>query len=492
MPYEKESHTMFSNFNHLRNAALVAIVSGMMAPHAFAGHGGGGGGFGGGAFGGGNRGGSQMSRPMQLRSAITEPLQNKLPVLQKGPLNHTTNKTNTNSGPTHSINNKLNQGTNKAGQLTNKINQGNSSVKSLPGVGGPQGTGKGPGFAKGEGSFMKKHFSGNNQVVNNHHVIPAKNGNTGVTGIGLPHPGNNMHPNHVPMGGPGQASNFQSHHHHHGVSPLILLSLYGSSYYGALPSGYNAGCYASCPTPVYTRVPVYTSVPSYGAIPVYDSGSPVVQTSATSDVADTAVVTNDAATTPNTATPDAATTAPADATPATGAPAVNATTTPVTLPGPSPSDEPEDRVVSAPAATQPVQQVAAVDPQAKVDLVLENVQMVDAHTEGSTPTYQVTVSNQGSEAAGKFRVGVFAEENGKLTNGSPRMILDVPSLGAGEVTQLTFRLTNGTIKLASTNAAKVPFSQLMVAVDVDNQLPERTKANNIAVLERAILEATAQ
>ena len=128
-----------------------------------------------------------------------------------------------------------------------------------------------------------------------------------------------------------------------------------------------------------------------------------------------------------------------------------------------------------------------------VDLVLEEVQLVEAATVSTGPAYRVKFRNQGTQAAGKFRIGAFAEHDNKLSDDSPQIVTEVASLAAGEASEVNLRLPVTAMRLISTSAAQPnAFDQLLVIIDLDDSIVESEKSNNVANIERTELEAAAR
>ena len=147
-------------------------------------------------------------------------------------------------------------------------------------------------------------------------------------------------------------------------------------------------------------------------------------------------------------------------------------------------------VASTPAAsTDAVVQASYAAPIAPVtgaaDLVVEDVQMVGSATLAAGPAYRVQFRNQGTVAAGPFRVGIFAALDGKLTDS--RAVLEVPGLEAGQAADVVLRLPQSALRLVSSSGHT--FDKLAVMVDIDGRLHESDKTNNAAVLDRSVLEA---
>jgi hypothetical protein len=128
---------------------------------------------------------------------------------------------------------------------------------------------------------------------------------------------------------------------------------------------------------------------------------------------------------------------------------------------------------------------------ARVDLLLEDVQLVEPATMLVGPAYRVKFRNQGLTAAGKFRVAIVAGVDGQASEQSPKTLIDVAGLASGEASEVTVRLPVSAMKLASANGQATVFTHLLVAADFDNSLNESDKTNNVAVIERTLLEVPA-
>jgi hypothetical protein len=143
-----------------------------------------------------------------------------------------------------------------------------------------------------------------------------------------------------------------------------------------------------------------------------------------------------------------------------------------------------------PVAAAVAAQGAGTAPAGSADLVLEDVTFIEPATETAGPAYRLKLRNQGTQAAGKFRIGAFAERNGLLSDDAPHVVSEVASLAAGAVSELTLRLPLSALRLVSTSAAEpVAFDQLLVVVDLDDAVVESEKSNNVASLKRSELEA---
>lgn len=123
------------------------------------------------------------------------------------------------------------------------------------------------------------------------------------------------------------------------------------------------------------------------------------------------------------------------------------------------------------------------------DLVVEDLQLAAPATKLAGPAYQVTFRNQGTAPAGAFRVGLYTVANGSLDD-KVRAEVEVQGLSAGESHTLTLRLPQQAVQLVSYNQGQAgTFDQLAVSVDPDNAVAEADKDNNVAVVDRASLEA---
>jgi hypothetical protein len=128
-----------------------------------------------------------------------------------------------------------------------------------------------------------------------------------------------------------------------------------------------------------------------------------------------------------------------------------------------------------------------------VDLVLEDVQYVEPATVLVGPAYRVKFRNQSTEPAGAFRVALLAGLEFRVSEKSPKAIVDVPGLAGGQAAQLTIRLPRTAMSLASASSAHpAVFTHLFAAVDFDNAVIELDKTNNVAILERSALESAAR
>ncbi len=129
---------------------------------------------------------------------------------------------------------------------------------------------------------------------------------------------------------------------------------------------------------------------------------------------------------------------------------------------------------------------------ALVDLVLEDVQYVEPATMLVGPAYRVKFRNQGLSAVGKFRVALVAGLDGQASEQSPKVLVEVAGLASGESSEVTVRLPVTAMKLAGTDGKATIFTHLLVAADFDNSVVESDKTNNVAIIERTMLEVAAK
>ncbi len=144
---------------------------------------------------------------------------------------------------------------------------------------------------------------------------------------------------------------------------------------------------------------------------------------------------------------------------------------------------------AAPAVAAVQQPAPSAVQTGSVDLLVEDVQVVEPATLLVGPAYRVKFRNQGMDAIGNFRVGIVASLAGRVDENSPNAIVDVAGLAGGEAGEVTLRLPLTAMKLASTSGQTTAFTHLLVAADIDGSVSELDKTNNVAVVERADLEA---
>jgi hypothetical protein len=124
-------------------------------------------------------------------------------------------------------------------------------------------------------------------------------------------------------------------------------------------------------------------------------------------------------------------------------------------------------------------------------LVLEDVKLAAPATIVAGPAYTIKFRNQGTAAAGKFQVAILAGVDGKLTDDAPRAAIEIQSLAAGELKEVTLRLPQSAMKLAGDDGKPIAFTRLFIAVDLMNTVAETDESNNTAIVDRAALETTA-
>ncbi len=125
------------------------------------------------------------------------------------------------------------------------------------------------------------------------------------------------------------------------------------------------------------------------------------------------------------------------------------------------------------------------------DLVLEDIKLAAPATLIAGPAYTVKFRNQGTQTAGKFLVGIFAGLAEKLTDDAPRATVEVTSLAAGEMHEVTLRLPQSALNMAGADGKPTAFAKVFIGVDVMNSVVETDETNNTAVIDRVALEATA-
>jgi hypothetical protein len=171
-------------------------------------------------------------------------------------------------------------------------------------------------------------------------------------------------------------------------------------------------------------------------------------------------------------------------------PALPATTADPAAPSNAASQQPDasQTTVAAGVAANP-----APGPAGDADLVLEGVKFFEPATDSLGPSFRVTFRNQGIGAAGRFRIGAFAERDDKLSDDAPHVVTEVASLAAGATSEVTMRLPLAAVRLTSASAPDpVPFDQLLVVIDLDDSVVESEKGNNVLDLKRTELEAAAR
>ena len=118
------------------------------------------------------------------------------------------------------------------------------------------------------------------------------------------------------------------------------------------------------------------------------------------------------------------------------------------------------------------------------------MQLAAPATAVAGPAVRVTFRNQGTRDASSFRVAVLAGCEGLKAKDAPRAVADIPSLAAGEQRSVTLRLPLRAMQLqAAADRAPEAFTRLAAIVDLDRQVVESDKTNNMATLSRGSLEA---
>jgi hypothetical protein len=163
---------------------------------------------------------------------------------------------------------------------------------------------------------------------------------------------------------------------------------------------------------------------------------------------------------------------------------------PVVVSAPAPSAEVPVQY-NEPAAPAPVRQTAArpvVVETAKADLVLEDLEYVEAPTLFVGPAYRVKFRNQGSAPTDKFHVALVAGLGDQMNENSPQAFVEVEGLASGQIGEATIRLPRTSLKLSGANGQPTVFTHLLVAIDADDTVKESDESNNDATVERAALE----
>jgi len=153
---------------------------------------------------------------------------------------------------------------------------------------------------------------------------------------------------------------------------------------------------------------------------------------------------------------------------------------------------------TTPSPATGVQPASATTPAVEtttpnVDLVLESIELADPTESTSGPVYRVRFRNVGTTPAGRFRVGLVAGYENRSIEESPRAVADVPGLGPSQVGEVQLRLPLGSMLLVGTSTGSSnEFSFLAAAVDVDEAVKETDKTNNVASVARGELFGEAE
>lgn len=130
---------------------------------------------------------------------------------------------------------------------------------------------------------------------------------------------------------------------------------------------------------------------------------------------------------------------------------------------------------------------------APVDLLVENIVLAAPATKVAGPAYTITVRNQGSEAAAKFHIGLFASLDGKVNEQVPKAFLEVRDLAPNTSGEYTIRLPKAADKMLDPESKETkPFKHIAVAVDFFGTQPEADESNNTAMLLRSEVEGAEQ
>ncbi len=123
---------------------------------------------------------------------------------------------------------------------------------------------------------------------------------------------------------------------------------------------------------------------------------------------------------------------------------------------------------------------------APVDLLVENITLASPSTKVAGPAYKITVRNQGSEAAAKFNIGLFACLDGKVNEQCPKAFLEVRDLAPNTSADYTIRLPKSADKMLDPVSKETKsFTFLATAVDFFGIQPEADESNNTAILARS-------
>ena len=166
---------------------------------------------------------------------------------------------------------------------------------------------------------------------------------------------------------------------------------------------------------------------------------------------------------------------------------------PTPMPKPSPSgtifgggssDDTTSNSISDNTTTAATTSTAATS----IDLVLEDVLLASPATVVAGPAYTIKIRNQGSQASGKFVVGIFAALDETVTAQSPRATVELPGMTGGQVRSVTLRLPLSAMNLTGNHGTPTEFTKLIVVADLNNSVPETDKSNNSAVVDRAAVK----
>ncbi len=149
-----------------------------------------------------------------------------------------------------------------------------------------------------------------------------------------------------------------------------------------------------------------------------------------------------------------------------------------------------DVAPAAPAA--PPAPAAAAAPATGIDLQVDSVVQLEAGdlSKNVGPMIRVSLTNKGTAPAGKFALGVYAslkEEPSKEMIPSGQLLED---LAAGQTRSIDIRLPVETLGMtAEGSTTKEAFKQLFIVADVQNEVTESNKQNNILPIKRDQLAA---
>ena len=151
-----------------------------------------------------------------------------------------------------------------------------------------------------------------------------------------------------------------------------------------------------------------------------------------------------------------------------------------TAPAPTDATKPSETPVAKETTPAPSDAAVADDTAAAgdADLSLEDVKFVEPATETAGPAYRLKFRNRGTRAAGKFRIGAFAERDGKLSDDAPQTVTEIAKLAAGQDGEVTLRLPLAAVRLVSNSGAtrsrSISFSWLSIWTTRSSNLKRAT------------------
>lgn len=125
------------------------------------------------------------------------------------------------------------------------------------------------------------------------------------------------------------------------------------------------------------------------------------------------------------------------------------------------------QVISVPAESPRIETEASL-----ADLVLVDIALTAEATALAGPSYTLTFANQGLAGSPKFAAAAILSSDGSVAADAPKALVEVPGMAAGETKEIVLRLPRGESQY------------LVLALDLNDNVSETDKANNVAVLER--------